>query len=114
MIPWRGWAPLHVVALTTVFSLPAPPATTPYPIVRLAAGVYEVPGDTARGSEGKPNAGFVVTDSGVAVIEALGSPYQGKRLLAAVRTVTKRPVRYLILTHHHPDHVFGAIVFKRV
>jgi thiosulfate/3-mercaptopyruvate sulfurtransferase len=81
--------------------------------VRLAPGVYEVPGDTGRGSEGRPNTGFVVTDSGVAVIDALGSPYQGKRLLASIRRVTPAPIRYLILTHHHPDHTFGAIVFKR-
>jgi thiosulfate/3-mercaptopyruvate sulfurtransferase len=111
MIPWRGWAPLLAVALPSLPSL-APP-TGPYPVVRLGRGVYEVPGDTGRGSEGRPNAGFVVTDSGVAVIEALGSPYQGKRLLASVRAITGTPVRYLILTHHHPDHTFGAIVFKR-
>lgn len=75
--------------------------------------MYVVPGDTGRGSEGRPNAGFVVTDSGVVVIDAEGSPFQGKRLLAAVRTVTAAPVRYLVLTHHHPDHTFGAIVFTR-
>jgi len=73
-----------------------------------------VPGDTGRGSEGRANAGFVVTDSGVAVIDAGGSPYQAKRMLAGIRTVTREPVRWLILTHHHPDHSFGAIVFKRL
>jgi glyoxylase-like metal-dependent hydrolase (beta-lactamase superfamily II) len=108
MIPWRGWVPLLAVTLPALA-----PATGPYPVVRLGRGVYEIPGDTGRGSEGRPNAGFVVTDSGVAVIEALGSPYQGKRLLASVRTITGTPIRYLILTHHHPDHTFGAIVFKR-
>jgi thiosulfate/3-mercaptopyruvate sulfurtransferase len=76
--------------------------------------VYAVPGDTGRGSEGRANAGFVVTDSGVAVIDAGGSPYQAKRMLAGIRTVTRAPVRWLILTHHHPDHSFGAIVFKRL
>ena len=105
MIGWGAWVPL-------VFATVLPPVG-PYPVVRLAAGVYEVPGDTGRGSEGRPNAGFVVTDSGVAVIEALGSPYQGKRLLASIRRVTRVPIRYLILTHHHPDHTFGAIVFTR-
>jgi thiosulfate/3-mercaptopyruvate sulfurtransferase len=47
------------------------------------------------------------------VIDAEGSPYQAERLLASIRTVTQAPVRWLILTHHHPDHAFGAIVFKR-
>jgi glyoxylase-like metal-dependent hydrolase (beta-lactamase superfamily II) len=33
--------------------------------------------------------------------------------MRTIRTVTQAPVRYLLLTHHHPDHTFGAIVFKR-
>jgi glyoxylase-like metal-dependent hydrolase (beta-lactamase superfamily II) len=70
-------------------------------------------GDTGRGSEGRPNAGFVVTPEGVVVIDALASPAQGERLLATVRSATRQPVRWLILTHHHPDHHFGAIVLRR-
>src|SRR5215470_3106801 len=63
-----------------------------FPIVALAHGVYAVPGDTARGSEGRANAGFVVTDSGVIAIDAGGSPYQAKRMVASIRTVTPAPV----------------------
>jgi glyoxylase-like metal-dependent hydrolase (beta-lactamase superfamily II) len=70
-------------------------------------------GDTGRGSEGRPNAGFVVTPEGVVVIDALASPAQGERLLATVRSATRQPVRWLILTHHHPDHHFGGIVLRR-
>lgn len=66
------------------------------------------------GDIGRANAGFVITDSGVIVIDAEGSPYQAKRLLASIRTVTPAPIRWLILTHHHPDHAFGAIVFTRL
>jgi len=80
---------------------------------RLADGVYAVMGDTGRGSEGRPNAGFIVTSQGVVVIDALASPRDGEMLLQAIRRVTPQPVRWLILTHHHPDHHFGAIVFKR-
>ena len=79
----------------------------------VARGVFAVVGDTGRGSEGRPNAGFIVTRDGVVVIDALASPAQGERLLAAVRVATRQPVRWLILTHHHPDHHFGAIVFRR-
>lgn len=84
-----------------------------FPLRRLAPGVYAVSGDTGRGVEGRPNAGFVVTPAGVVVIDALASPGEGRVLLRTIRTVTREPVRYLILTHHHPDHTFGAIVFKR-
>jgi glyoxylase-like metal-dependent hydrolase (beta-lactamase superfamily II) len=81
---------------------------------QLAPGVYAVIGDTGRGSEGRPNAGFVVTDSGVVVIDALASPRQGEDLVRAVRSVTKQPVKWVVLTHHHPDHHFGTAVFRRL
>ena len=81
---------------------------------RLAAGVYAAVGDTGRGSEGRSNAGFVVTHSGVVVIDALASPRQAEELVRAIRSVTPQPIRWLVLTHHHPDHHFGAVVFRRL
>lgn len=83
------------------------------PVRRLAPGVYAVPGDSGHGSEGRPNAGFIVTRAGVVVIDALASPLQGEQLLRAIRGITAQPIAWLILTHHHPDHHFGAIVFRR-
>jgi glyoxylase-like metal-dependent hydrolase (beta-lactamase superfamily II) len=55
----------------------------------------------------------VVTREGVVVIDALASPAEGDRLLATIRAMTPLPVRWLVLTHHHPDHHFGAIVLRR-
>lgn len=88
-----------------------PPALT---IRRLAPDVYAAIGDTGRGSEGRPNAGFVVTPEGVVVIDALASPQQGEQLVQAIRRVTSQPIKWVVLTHHHPDHHFGAIVFRRL
>jgi glyoxylase-like metal-dependent hydrolase (beta-lactamase superfamily II) len=90
----------------------APPP--PFPVRRLAPGIYAVLGDIGRGSEGRPNAGFIVTSAGVAVIDALASPRQGEQLVQTIRSVTSQPIKWLILTHHHPDHHFGAIVFRRL
>lgn len=84
-----------------------------YPVAKLGPGAYAVLGDTGQGSEGRSNAGFVVTPTGVVVIDALASPAQGKTLLRTIRTITPLPMQWLILTHHHPDHTFGAIVFTR-
>jgi len=70
-------------------------------------------GDTGRGSEGRPNAGFIVTGDGVVVIDALASPAQGEQLVRVIRSVTREPIRWLVLTHHHPDHHFGAVVLRR-
>jgi len=79
----------------------------------LAPDVYAVLGDTGRGVEGRPNAGFVVTTDGVVVIDALASPRQGEQLLRTIRRVTDRPIVWLVLTHHHPDHHFGAVVLRK-
>jgi glyoxylase-like metal-dependent hydrolase (beta-lactamase superfamily II) len=75
--------------------------------------VYAVLGDTGRGVEGRPNAGFVVTADGVVVIDALASPRDGQQLLRTIRRVTPRPIAWLVLTHHHPDHHFGAVVLRK-
>ncbi len=80
---------------------------------RLAPGVYAVLGDTGRGSEGRANAGFVVTRAGVVAIDAGASPREGERLLRTIRGITRQPVRFVVLTHHHPDHHFGSIAFRR-
>lgn len=90
---------------------PKPP---PFPVRQLAPNVYAVVGDTGRGSEGRPNAGFIVTPAGVVAIDALASPRQGEQLVRTIQSVTSQPIKWLILTHHHPDHHFGAIVFRRM
>jgi glyoxylase-like metal-dependent hydrolase (beta-lactamase superfamily II) len=56
----------------------------------------------------------VVTREGVVAIDAQASPVDAERMLAAIRGVTKQPVKWVVLTHHHPDHHFGTIVFKRL
>ena len=48
------------------------------------------------------------------VVDALASPQQGELLARSIRRVTREPIRWLVLTHHHPDHHFGAIVFRRL
>ena len=90
----------------------------PLPFYKIAADTYFLYGNIAevdnknRGFNG--NAGFVVTTAGVVVIDSLGTPKLGRRLIATVRQVTKLPIRYLILTHNHPDHSYGAVAFKKL
>lgn len=46
------------------------------------------------------------------MIDALASPRQGEQLLRTIRRVTDRPIKWLVLTHHHPDHHFGAAILR--
>ena len=58
------------------------------------------------------NLSFVIGNDTVAVIDAGGSRAEGEALYAAIRQVTDKPIRHLILTHMHPDHILGAEVFS--
>ncbi|MGD8622891.1 MAG: MBL fold metallo-hydrolase [Anaerolineae bacterium] len=57
------------------------------------------------------NAGFVVTQKGVIIIDTLDTPARGRELAAAITARTDRPVRFIVNTHHHYDHTFGNQVF---
>jgi quinoprotein relay system zinc metallohydrolase 2 len=54
----------------------------------------------------------VVGETTVAVIDAGGSRAVGEALYAAIRERTALPIGWLVLTHMHPDHVFGVSVFR--
>ena len=58
------------------------------------------------------NIAFVIGDAAVAVIDAGGSRAVGEAAYLAVRAETELPIKALILTHMHPDHVLGASVFQ--
>lgn len=91
-------------------------AAEPMRVQRVADGVYFVQGEAALGSPANrnfiSNAGFIVTSQGVVVIDALGSPALARELIAAIRGITPQPIRYVVVTHYHADHIYGLQVFK--
>jgi glyoxylase-like metal-dependent hydrolase (beta-lactamase superfamily II) len=101
-------------ALLLVFALDA--AAIELEPIEVTPRVYYVqgkPGVASSENEGfNSNAGFVVTDEAVVVIDALGTPALGEALVKAVRGVTPKPIRRVILTHYHADHFYGLPALK--
>ena len=70
-------------------------------VIELETGVY------ARLHEGLTNAGIIVGDDGVLVIDSLRVPSFARDLIQDVRHITSKPIQYLIDTHSHWDHTWG-------
>lgn len=103
-LTWFGLLPLPALAADTL------------PVTEVAPGVFVhhgVHGLSASGNAGDIcNLGFVLGDSGVAVIDSGGSFRVGAGLRAAIAAKTKLPVTHVINTHMHPDHVLGNAAFR--
>jgi len=83
-----------------------------FEMVKVADGVYaairtEPPGLTVNG-----NSVFIVNDDDVVVVDTTLTPGTAKEELAALRKLTSKPVRYVINTHWHDDHLMGNQVYR--
>jgi cyclase len=79
---------------------------------QLAEGVYAVMAtDVDETDHTATNAGFVVGDTGVLVVESLANARLASQLISEVRKVTSLPIRFLINTSYHGDHCFGNYAF---
>ncbi len=91
-------------------------ATVEMPVVPVAPRSYFVQGQAALGSAANQNfisnAGFVITDDSVVVIDALGSPALAVQLLQRIARTTPKRVSHVLVTHYHADHIYGLQVFK--
>lgn len=68
----------------------------------LATGVY------AYTAQGDPNTGIVIGDDSVMVLDAQATPNMAQDVIAKIRTVTDKPIKYVVLSHYHAVRVLGA------
>jgi len=84
--------------------------------IRVSPSAYYIRGDSGVPSPANrghtSNAGFVVTRDGVVVFDALGTPVLGNELIDAIRKITPLPIRRVIVSHYHADHIYGLQPLK--
>src|SRR5437763_15390102 len=80
-----------------------------FDLIKVADGVYAAvakPGGLASG-----NAGFVIGDDGVVVVDTFFTPAAADELVAEIAKLTPKPIKFAINTHYHLDHTGGNQVF---
>jgi cyclase len=82
-----------------------------FQLVKVAEGVYAAiakPGGLASG-----NAGFIIGDGGVLIVDTFSTPVAIEELIAEIAKLTNQPIRYAVNTHYHLDHSGGNQVFAQ-
>jgi len=73
---------------------------------RLSANAY------AYTAEGDPNTGVIVGDDAVMVIDTQATPVMAQDVIKHIRSVTDKPIKYVVLSHYHAVRVLGASGYK--
>jgi len=101
---------LAMAAPTSWAQAPTPAAAAiPFVLRQIGPGVYAAI-DGPQGVSGS-NAGVVIGGNGVLVVDSFFNPDAAKALVAAIHKITPLPIRYLVNTHYHADHVGGNGVY---
>jgi glyoxylase-like metal-dependent hydrolase (beta-lactamase superfamily II) len=106
-----GWSP------PATASSPAPPPPSPsarsgFDVVELGPGVYAEIRREPPGMAVECNVVFIVNDEDVFVVDTNITPGSARESIAALKKITTKPVRYVINTHWHDDHVIGNAAWK--
>ena len=94
---------------------PYPPVTVDIPVRQVAERTWYALGAPGIATDNQgfiSNAGFVITEEGVVVFDALGSPSLAWALREHIRGLTDQPVVKVVVSHYHADHIYGLQVFQ--
>lgn len=93
------------------------PTSVEMEVKKVSDHVYYVEGlpGIATDNEGFiSNAGFIVTSDGVVVFDSLGTPSLAHKLVKKIKTITKQPIKKVVISHFHADHIYGLQVFEEL
>jgi len=96
---------LLIWTLALVFVVPPPKAEDNFTLVKVNEGVYAAIAKSGGLASG--NAGFVVGDEGVLLVDTFFTPEAVEDLIGVIGAETKQPIKYALNTHYHLDHTGG-------
>jgi glyoxylase-like metal-dependent hydrolase (beta-lactamase superfamily II) len=91
--------------MSTTFASKADMAAKNISFTKLSENAY------AYTAEGDPNSGVIVGDDCCMVIDTTATPVMARDLIARIRKVTDKPIKYVMLTHYHAVRVLGASAY---
>src|ERR1043165_5176764 len=103
----KSLALVCLFALLTLSTHAAQSKPAKFDVVKLAEGVYAAIRKDPPGFAVESNSVFIIRDDGVCVADAQSNTATTRMVLAALRKLTDKPVKYVINTHWHDDHIIG-------
>jgi cyclase len=82
-----------------------------YELKQLAPGVYATIRRVSAGSA-DGNTMFIINDADVVVVDTGGYRTDARQIIAEIKKLTDKPVRYVINTHSHGDHISGDEIYR--
>jgi len=86
-------------------------------VKKVSEHVYYVEGKPGIATDNEgfiSNSGFIVTGDGVVVFDSLGTPSLAHKLVQKIKSITDQPIKKVILSHFHADHIYGLQVFEEL
>ncbi len=93
------------------------PASVKMDVKKVSDHVYYVEGTAGIATDNEgfiSNASFIVTGDGVVIFDALGTPSLAHKLVQKIAEITDQPIKKVIVSHYHADHIYGLQVFEEL
>src|SRR5215218_10000608 len=104
--------PLLIIAAVLLSCSAASAQAQKLEMVKIADGVYGAIFTEPRMDPVESNSLVVIGDDGVLVLDANRTPATARAVIAEIRRLTDKPVRYVVNSHWHDDHIFGHQSYK--